>query len=515
MTFIQRSVVRFLALLVAGVLPDSLLAQNYVTPIVAQTPGVSSTGLTTGQFTIVNNASGALYSDPHVSGDLVCYTVLAKNSFTVHYFNLTASLDTQIPNPDTAQYFDFLCGVRGAVITFTRTTATDSSIMTFDTSVPGAQPVQVSPSSVFARVSSIGDATVIWEQLTPGELGWDIYAYDRTDGTNQQIDPASIAGLYNQAPRVSPDGTVAVWTSAPNAGSVAATWKAVLANGVWTPQQLVSEVQGNQTHPDTDGVTITYDSQYLLNGLLSNEIVWQPVNSGTEQVLNASATALNFNPSISAGFISFDMEPPGSDGYTDLAVYDIVGNVLYNVTSDLATAGLISEGHFVDLNDISVTSDGKLRVVWQDFTADAIYAYTFSVSAADLSVQKLAYPTEVQSKGDLGYLLVVHNLGPETSNNVFVTDPLPAGTTFLVDVPSRGSCAAPAVGSTGTVSCNLGSLANGAYAWVGILVNVNAAGGTTLTNTATVSSTTLDANPSNNSSTVTTPVYVLYYYPLN
>jgi hypothetical protein len=139
MSITHRSAIRLLFVAVLAVFPASLAAQNFVTPTIAQTPGVSPSGLTTGQFTIVNNAAGASYTDPHVSGDLVCYSTSDNNgAFTVRYFNLVTGIDSQIPNPDITQYQDFLCDVRGSAIAFTRASMTTDQIMTFDISVSGA-----------------------------------------------------------------------------------------------------------------------------------------------------------------------------------------------------------------------------------------------------------------------------------------------------------------------------------------------------------------------------------------
>ena len=89
---------------------------------------------------------------------------------------------------------------------------------------------------------------------------------------------------------------------------------------------------------------------------------------------------------------------------------------------------------------------------------------------------------------------------------VVVTDPLSANTVFLGAIPIQGSCSGPAVGSTETVSCNLGNLANGAYAFVGIAVKVVGGAGTTITNIATVGPGTFDLSPNDNSRSVSTVV---------
>jgi len=105
------------------------------------------------------------------------------------------------------------------------------------------------------------------------------------------------------------------------------------------------------------------------------------------------------------------------------------------------------------------------------------------------------------------YTLQVANSGPYPSTHVVVTDPLPPGTTFLAATPSQGTCTNPQIGTTGTVTCNLGSLANGASATVIITVQVTAFAGLIIKNTATVSSAdTFDPNTTNNSSSFFTTV---------
>ena len=74
---------------------------------------------------------------------------------------------------------------------------------------------------------------------------------------------------------------------------------------------------------------------------------------------------------------------------------------------------------------------------------------------------------------------------------VTVSDPLPAGVTFVSATPSVGSCS-----GTSTVTCSLGTLASGASATVTIVVTPSAG---PLSNTATVSSSTADPCRPNNS----------------
>lgn len=344
----------------------------------------------------------------------------------------------------------------------------------------------------------IGEKTIVWEEITSNTAA-SIVAYDRTTNGTTVLSPSSPP--INQNPGISADGTVVVWEGCPSIDqSTCLIWKAVRsAAGTWTSQQLNSQLPGEQSHPDTDGTIIAY-ATFSSPSANPAHIVWQPVAGGTEQVLNLPGSAID--ASVSGGLIAFAYDATGA-GVHQIAVYDTASNVLYNVTAD-AIPGNTSDKN---LNDISVTPDGKVRVVWQVLENDwNVYAYTFNLPVADLAIQKFGFPSTVHVGQDIAYGLLVHNLGPNTANDVMVTDPLPANTVLVGALPSQGSCSGPAPGSGGTVTCKLGSIVNGRYAIVGIAVKVIGGAGTTITNTATVGGSTFDPSPKNNSASVSTVV---------
>ncbi|HMF04739.1 MAG TPA: DUF11 domain-containing protein, partial [Acidimicrobiia bacterium] len=132
-----------------------------------------------------------------------------------------------------------------------------------------------------------------------------------------------------------------------------------------------------------------------------------------------------------------------------------------------------------------------------------------AVQSADVAVTKTDSLDPVPAGANLTYTLTVTNNGPAIAQNVTLSDPLPAGTTFVSLSPASGwTCTTPSVGATGTVSCAVPSLGNGASAVFTIVVTVGAGlpDGTVISNTASAQSTTGDANPANNSATQTTTV---------
>lgn len=121
---------------------------------------------------------------------------------------------------------------------------------------------------------------------------------------------------------------------------------------------------------------------------------------------------------------------------------------------------------------------------------------------ADLSVTKTDGVDSVVEGGALSYTIVVSNAGPSNAQSVTVTDPLPAGTTFVAAGADQGSC----IEAAGAVNCDIGDIAPDGSATVTIDVTTGVQG--TISNTVTVASETPDPVSTNNSATdatTTTP----------
>ncbi|MEO8276651.1 MAG: hypothetical protein ABI639_10540, partial [Thermoanaerobaculia bacterium] len=135
-------------------------------------------------------------------------------------------------------------------------------------------------------------------------------------------------------------------------------------------------------------------------------------------------------------------------------------------------------------------------------------ATTTVSTSADLSLAKVDTPDPVTAGNDLTYTITVGNAGPSAATNAALSDPLPAGTTFVsLASPGGWSCTAPAVGSAGIVNCSATTFTPGSAVFTLVVhIPVATAGGTTIANTASVSSATTDATPGNNSATASTAV---------
>ena len=119
---------------------------------------------------------------------------------------------------------------------------------------------------------------------------------------------------------------------------------------------------------------------------------------------------------------------------------------------------------------------------------------------ADLSLTKTSNAASVTTGENIVYTLVVTNNGPGDAANVVLADSLPAGVAFVSATSDLVTC----IEATNTVSCPIGTLANGESVEVVITARTTTDG--TVTNSAGVSSDTNDPTPTNNADSVTTEV---------
>lgn len=201
----------------------------------------------------------------------------------------------------------------------------------------------------------------------------------------------------------------------------------------------------------------------------------------------------------------------GSDGCSHVWVVDKTTNA---PAFDFSTA-VLGDPNFRDeglgCDPVTFAASGR-DVMWSIEAYEPRRAAAFEIPSgtcgfggnpagegADLSLSKTG-PAYAMSGGTISYQLVVDNAGPADATNVVVTDTLPAGETLVSATASQGSC-------TGSVTCNLGTVANGGSATITIVATVTAASGSTLTNDASVSGDQTDDQTDNNSASASTLVY--------
>ncbi len=126
-----------------------------------------------------------------------------------------------------------------------------------------------------------------------------------------------------------------------------------------------------------------------------------------------------------------------------------------------------------------------------------------AVQSADMSLTMTQSANSVPAGSNQTYTLTATNGGPNDATNVTITDTLPTNATLVSATPSQGT----ACTGTTILTCNLGSVANGASATLTITVQVNAGtAGATLANSASVTADQLDPNTQNNTASVTATI---------
>src|SRR5262249_35960133 len=131
------------------------------------------------------------------------------------------------------------------------------------------------------------------------------------------------------------------------------------------------------------------------------------------------------------------------------------------------------------------------------------------IAVADVSLTKTDTPDPLVTGTTIAYTLEAHNGGPSTAPSVVISDPLPNSVT-VVSVVSVGGTRVP--GAPGDplhpTRCSYSSIAPGATKTMTLVVRVNPGDNRVVTNEASVSSTVLDPDLSNNFASATTSVQI-------
>ncbi|MDP9329030.1 MAG: DUF11 domain-containing protein [Actinomycetota bacterium] len=317
-----------------------------------------------------------------------------------------------------------------------------------------------------------------------------------------------------------PPGTTFV--SASNGGSLAAgtvTWAiGGLASGASTSRTLVvtvdpsrtadlsntAFVSGNESDPTpgnnsaTETTTVSQSADLSITKSDSPD----PVIAGNNLTYTIDIT--NNGPSDATGVSISDPIPAGTTFVSASGGGSLAAGTVTWVIGGLASGASTSRTLVVTV-DPSRTADLSNTATVSGDQADATLANNSATEAttvdasADLSITKSDSPDPVIAGNNLTYTIGITNNGPSDATGVSVSDPIPAGTTF-VSASGGGSLAA------GTVTWAIGGLASGASTSRTLVVTVDPSRTADLSNTATVNATTTDPTPGNNDDTETTTV---------
>jgi uncharacterized repeat protein (TIGR01451 family) len=236
------------------------------------------------------------------------------------------------------------------------------------------------------------------------------------------------------------------------------------------------------TEVNSAGSALAYSNQNVNGHAIT---VDRSANAYVLAILGSSVVVEQINPDGSLGF-TFTLDGSGQ-GEAGGIVTDSVNVYVSGETKSTAFA--------TTANAFQTANHGGY---------DAFVA-KIAPASADVDIANNA-PSVALSGSTLTYSITVTNNGPDAASNVNIQDAIPAGTNFNSVATTSGSCTAPAPGDTGTVNCTAPGLAPGSAITETLTVNVLAGLLSTITDTATVSSTTFD--PTNNTSATATTTVV-------
>jgi uncharacterized repeat protein (TIGR01451 family) len=447
--------------------------------------------------------------NPQSGGGTAC-TALSMAAGTAATFSMVVKVNTGTPN--------------GTVIT--GTASASSSV-----SDPNSTNNTASASTVVGATAGAQMTVTNVASPNPVVAGSNI-TYTQT-ATNTGTAAANTPTLTENTPPnttfqsiSAPPGTTCTTPAVGGTGTITCTAASAPAGSSGTVQLIVKVNAGTATGTViTDTVTVNSSNQaFGANSAVATDVV----ASGTQADLSLSTSAtpllliagndityaqtVTNNGPVAASGVTFTQAIPANT--TFVSVSAPAGWTCTTTTSVTCTDPSLAPGAsaaiIVVLNVASsvtaatITTNSSVSATTSDPNSanNSTSVLTDINQLCDLAVTNTGAPSPVTANTNITYTQVVTNTGPSNCAGATFTEAIPTGTTFvsLTPVPAGWTCT-----TTGSISCTNPSVAPGSTSTFPVIVKVpnGTAGGTIITDTVTVATTTHDTNSANNSATVT------------
>ncbi len=232
-------------------------------------------------------------------------------------------------------------------------------------------------------------------------------------------------------------------------------------------------------------MTVWNDGIGDAHGVMLNDVL--PTTPGLSWTVDTQGAGWAGGCKIAAGALTCGpvTVPAGTTQAATTFTVRIVSGTTGATGGDCPQTGVID-----NTGSVTTTNDGS----------DQSSASTCVQAMVDLSITKSGSPaTQVLGSGNITWTIVVTNNGPSDDTGVTVTDPMPAGNTFVSATSSQGSCTGGLI-----LTCTIGDMAADGTVTITLVTTPSAAGAQT--NTVHVVGNRPETNTANNTATATVQV---------
>ena len=408
-------------------------------------------------------------------------------------------------------------------------TITNNATVTTSTADPVAGNDAASEDTTIVTSADVSIAKVDSLDPVPAGTGYsytvtvtNIGPSDATSVTVSDVLPAAltfVSAVPDQGSCIEAAGTVTCGLGTISSGGSVDVVIAVDVPADASPAIVTNNVSVSTASPDpnsandsaAEGTTITAVADLSLSKIDSVD----PVTAGT--ALPYTVTVTNSGPSDAASVVMVDTLPSGvtyvsaipdqgtcaeAGGIVTCALGSVANGTSVDIVITVDVASDVVAGSSL-VNTATVSS----AAADPDISNNSDSESTVVDASADVSITKVDSVDPATAGAPLTYTLSVANAGPSDAVSTTVTDTLPAGLTYVSATPGQGTCSE----SAGTVTCALGSIADGDVVVISVVTSVDAdvSDGSTIVNTASASSPTFDPTLGNNADAESTGIAAL------